>query len=228
VGWVPAATGWAVAAFFGEKPCKRTFGSIVSAIGVVAAPWRRAIWERSGEEGVEGTAEAVVVETLGGDVPEEVGGGGLGPGGDVDQGGRLAEACREEEAEDAAVGELQLRVGWQVAVDDVGDAEALEERGDEGQGSEGAGLVGDGGVLPGEGHRASSEKVWEGWRPQGSDLGGATPSYGRRQVARNAGKNGRPLSRPGQTGVESGGRSLLGVTPVEQQTGDHHIQGCGK
>ena len=47
VGWVQAATGWAAAAIFGENPCNRTFGSIVSAIGVVAAPWRRAIWERS-------------------------------------------------------------------------------------------------------------------------------------------------------------------------------------
>src|SRR5262249_39976083 len=42
-----AATGQVAAAFFGEKPCNRTFGSIASAIGVVAAPRRRATWERS-------------------------------------------------------------------------------------------------------------------------------------------------------------------------------------
>jgi hypothetical protein len=51
------------------------------------------------EEGIEGAAEAVVVEALGGDVPEEVGAGGLGPGGDVNQGGGLAEAGGQEEAD---------------------------------------------------------------------------------------------------------------------------------
>src|SRR5262249_36503297 len=114
------------------------------------------------EEGIEGTAEAVVVEAVAGGVPEEGGGGGGGPGGGGGGGGRVAEACGEQQAEDAAVGELPLGIWRQVGIDDVGNVEALEERGDEGQRAEGAGRVGDGGILPSEGHRASRERV--GWR----------------------------------------------------------------
>src|SRR5262249_62212447 len=73
------------------------------------------------------------------------------------QRGGLAEACSEQQAEDTAVGELQLGVWWQVLVDDAGDTEALEQRCDEGQRSEGAGLVGARDVLQGEGHKASSD-----------------------------------------------------------------------
>ena len=69
--------------------------------------------------------EAVIVEAVGGDVPEEVGPGAFGPRGDVDEGGGLAEPGGEQEAEDAAVGEGQLGIRRQVAVDDGGDVEAL-------------------------------------------------------------------------------------------------------
>lgn len=48
-----------------------------------------------GEEGVEGASEAVVVEGVGGDVPEEVGCGIGGPGRDVDEGGGLTESGSE-------------------------------------------------------------------------------------------------------------------------------------
>src|SRR5581483_11464870 len=47
------------------------------------------------EEGVEGSSQAVVVETVGGDVPEEVGSGIGGPGGDVDESGGSAETGSE-------------------------------------------------------------------------------------------------------------------------------------
>jgi hypothetical protein len=63
-----------------------------------------------GKEGVEGSSEAVVVEEVSGDVPEVVGSGARGPVGDVDEGGGLAESRREEEAEDTAVREGELRV----------------------------------------------------------------------------------------------------------------------
>ncbi len=63
------------------------------------------------EEGVEGPAQAVIIQTLRREVPEEVGSGVGGPGGDVDQGGGLAEAGREQETEDLAVREGQLGVG---------------------------------------------------------------------------------------------------------------------
>ena len=109
-----------------------------------------------GEEGVQGSAQAVIVEAVGGDVPEEVGPGAFGPGGDVDEGGGLAESGGEQEAQDAAVGEGQLRIRGQVAVDDGGDVEALQQRCDEGQGAEGQGLVGEGRSVPGVRHGASA------------------------------------------------------------------------
>jgi hypothetical protein len=62
------------------------------------------------EEGVEGSSQAVVVEGVGGDVPEKVGSGISGPGRYVNEGSRLAESGGEQEAEDLTVGEGQLRV----------------------------------------------------------------------------------------------------------------------
>jgi hypothetical protein len=47
VRWAQAATGRAAAAFFGKNHCNRTFRGLTSAVGVVAAPQKRAIWERS-------------------------------------------------------------------------------------------------------------------------------------------------------------------------------------
>jgi hypothetical protein len=44
-----------------------------------------------GEEGIKCPPESVVVEVVGGNVPEEVRPGALCPGGDVDEGGGLAE-----------------------------------------------------------------------------------------------------------------------------------------
>ena len=108
------------------------------------------------EEGVECPPQAVIVEAVGGDVPEEVGPGTIGPRGDVDEGGGLAESGGEQETEDAAVGEGQLRIRWQVAVDDGGDVEALQQRSDEGQRAEGQSLVAEGRSVPGVRHGASA------------------------------------------------------------------------
>ena len=108
------------------------------------------------EEGVESPAQAVVVEGLGGDAPQEVGPGVRSPGRDVDQGGGLAEAGGQQEAEDAAVGEGQLRVRGQVAVDDGGDVQSLQEGDKEGQGAEVTGLVLERGAVPGWSHDASA------------------------------------------------------------------------
>jgi hypothetical protein len=109
-----------------------------------------------GEEGVEGPAEAVVVEALGREVPKEVGPSLFGPGRDVDQGRGLAQAGREQEAEDLAVGESQLRVRGQVAVDDGSDVKPLKEWGDEGQWAKLQGIVGYGRAMPGLSHDAST------------------------------------------------------------------------
>jgi hypothetical protein len=73
------------------------------------------------EESVEAAAEAVVVEFLGGDVPEDVGPGLRSPSGDVDQGRRPRQPGRQQQAEDLAVGELLLGIGGQVLLDDGGN-----------------------------------------------------------------------------------------------------------
>ena len=77
------------------------------------------------EEGVECSAQTVIVEGRGGDIPEEVGAGAFGPRGDVDECGGLAESGSQQEAEDASVGEGQLGIGWQVAIDDGGQRRAV-------------------------------------------------------------------------------------------------------
>src|SRR5580704_11411455 len=69
------------------------------------------------EEGVECSSQTIIVEAVGGDVPEQVGAGALGPGGDVNESSGLAEPGGEQEAEDSSVGEGQLGVRWQVTVD---------------------------------------------------------------------------------------------------------------
>ena len=79
------------------------------------------------EKGVERTAQAIVVEFVGGEVPEDVGAGPLRPGRKIDQGGRLAQPGGQQQAEDLAVGELPLGVGRQMAVDDAGDVELIEQ-----------------------------------------------------------------------------------------------------
>jgi hypothetical protein len=64
------------------------------------------------KESVEGTTEAIIVELFRRDVPQHFGATLLGPGRDVDQGQGLTETGCQEQAEDLAVGILELRVGW--------------------------------------------------------------------------------------------------------------------
>jgi hypothetical protein len=78
------------------------------------------------EQGVEGTAQAIVVEFVGGEIPEDVGAGPLRLGCEIDQGSGLVQPRGQQQAEDLAVGELQLRVRRQMAVDDAGDVELIE------------------------------------------------------------------------------------------------------
>ena len=65
-----------------------------------------------GEESIESSPESVIVEAVGGNVPEEVGAGAFGPGGDVDKSGGLAKPGGEEKTEDTSVGVSQLGVRW--------------------------------------------------------------------------------------------------------------------
>jgi hypothetical protein len=113
------------------------------------------------EESVEGSAQTVVVEALGGDVPEEVGPRVRGPGGDVDQGRGLAEAGGEQEAEDAAVGERQLGVRGQVVVNEGGDVKTLEQRSNQSQRAPVQSIVRERGAMPGLSHDASAGKGWQ-------------------------------------------------------------------
>ena len=178
-----------------------------------------------GEEGVECPAQAVIVEAVGGDVPEEVSPGALGPGGDVDEGGGLAQPGGEQEAEDASVGESQLRIGWQVAVDEGGNVEPLEERCDEGQGAQGQSLVGEGRAVPGVRHRASAGNRMAGdarWQARSG-----TEMIGGRSSGRPQRKKPRRTTRQRRRGVESWGREGP-LTAPHGKTDDHRTEGCGK
>ena len=59
------------------------------------------------EEGVEGASEAVVVEFVGRDVPEDIGAGFFGPGGDVDEGRGTGQPSGQQKTEDSTMGELE-------------------------------------------------------------------------------------------------------------------------
>jgi hypothetical protein len=110
-----------------------------------------------GEKGIQRSSQPIIVERVRGDVPEAVRPGAFGPSRDVDEGGGLTESGGEQKAENAPVRESQLRIGGQVAVDDGGQVEALEEWCDEGQGAKGQCLVGEGRSEPSVCHRASTK-----------------------------------------------------------------------
>ncbi len=101
---------------------------------------------------IEGPSEAVIVELVWRDVPEQIGTTVLGPVGDVDQGQGLTEACGHEEAEDGPAGEFSLGIRGEVPVNDVSDPHLLQQRSDEGQGSEVTTIVTCGRAEPLEGH----------------------------------------------------------------------------
>jgi hypothetical protein len=73
-------------------------------------------------------AQAIIVELVGGEVPKDVGACPVSPGREIDQGGRLAQACGQQKAEDLTVGKLELGIGRRMAVDDAGDVELIEQR----------------------------------------------------------------------------------------------------
>src|ERR1022692_1547131 len=108
------------------------------------------------EEGVEGSAQTVVVELVGRDVPQQFRPGFLGPLSDVDQGGGLGEPGRQQQAENVAVRKFQLGVGRQMTIDDASEIEPIQEWRQHGERSD----VENGGsnrrASPGEsGHKSS-------------------------------------------------------------------------
>src|SRR5262249_44047567 len=108
------------------------------------------------EEGIEGAAKAVVVELVHRDVPEDIGTGFLGPGGDVDQRGGAGEPSGEEQAEDLSVAEFELGVRRQMAVDNLRDLHALQEWTEQGQRTQVDDFFGAYGSIPGEAHTGCS------------------------------------------------------------------------
>jgi hypothetical protein len=85
------------------------------------------------EEGIESSAQTIIVEFVGGHVGEDVSAGHLCPGGDIDQSRRLTQPCRQQNTEHLAMGVFQLRIRWQMAIDNRFNVESLQQRLDQGQ-----------------------------------------------------------------------------------------------
>ena len=93
------------------------------------------------EEGIEGSSESIIVEFVGGDIPEQIGGVLVSPIGDVNQGIGLGQPSPDEQFRNIAVREFELRIGRGMLIDNVGDVELFEQREDQGQGPEIAGGI---------------------------------------------------------------------------------------
>src|ERR1700677_4031961 len=85
------------------------------------------------EKGVESAAEAIIVELVGGDAPEVLGAGFLGPLSDVNQRQRLRQSRSQEQTQYLAMREFELWIGRQMAIDDGRQLHLLQERRDDGQ-----------------------------------------------------------------------------------------------
>src|SRR6266550_480358 len=107
------------------------------------------------EKGIQGTAQTIIVELVGGEVPEDVGAGLVGPGREIDQGGRLAQARGQQQTENLTVGEFELGIGGQMAVDDAGDVELVKQRLDQRQRAQIDDFLGARSAMPGERHGSS-------------------------------------------------------------------------
>src|ERR1039457_5177836 len=79
------------------------------------------------EEGVEGSAQTVVVELVGRDIPQQFRPGFLGPLSDVDQGGGLGEPRRQQQAESVPVQKFRLGVGRKMTLEDEGGSEPIQQ-----------------------------------------------------------------------------------------------------
>ena len=118
-------------------------------------------------KGIEGTAQAVVGEFVGGNVPDEFGARLLGPIGDVDQGHGVGQSCGDQQTEEGAVGILGLGIGRQVLIDDGSQVHAFQDGGDDGQGAEAIARLAGSGAEPMKRHGAGSfardRKLGEEW-----------------------------------------------------------------
>jgi hypothetical protein len=90
-----------------------------------------------------------------GKVPEDISARLVSPGWDIHQGGRLAQSRCHQQAEHLAVGELELRIWGQMAVDDAGDVELIEQRLDQRQGTQIDDFLSARGTMPDQRHGCS-------------------------------------------------------------------------
>jgi hypothetical protein len=142
------------------------------------------------EEGVQGAAQAIIVEFFGWDVPENIGCVFVGPMGYVNQGVGLTEAGGEQQAEDLAMRKLQPWIRDEMLIDDGGDAELLKQWGYQSQGSEVQGGIVGMGSQKGKGHSFSAAlEEWDD-QPDGLRSKGASSlcrvGQGPRKIKRRA------------------------------------------
>src|SRR6202041_1696894 len=121
-------------------------------------------------EGIQGPTEAIVVELVRRDVPEEGGAGSLRPVGDVAQSDGLRQSSGQKQSQKRAISILGLGVGGEMMVNDVGDAHAFEQGSDNGQGAEMATLLTRGRTEPVDTHGKSPDP-W-GLKTKGKRQGG--------------------------------------------------------
>jgi hypothetical protein len=120
------------------------------------------------EEGVQGAAQAIIVELLGWDIPEDIGGVFVGPLGYVNQGVGLTETGGEQQTEDLAMRKLQPWIRDEMLIDNGGDAEFLKQGGYQCQGPEVQGGIVGMGSEKGKGHSFSA--ALERWDDQPDEL----------------------------------------------------------
>ena len=152
-------------------------------------------------KGVEGTAEAIVGEFVGGNVPDDFGPCLLGPIGDIDQGHGVGQACGDQQTEEGPVGILGLGVGRQVLIDDGSQVHAFQDGGDDGQGAEAIARLAGSGAEPMKRHGAGSFARYRKFGEEGSGevkFRGAVliVSAKSRAGAKNRKTKGRPWTEP--------------------------------
>src|SRR5450755_4479437 len=88
------------------------------------------------EKGIQRASKAVVVEFVGRHIPEQVEAGVVDPVGNIDERRRMAQACRQQNAQHRAMRVFQLRIGRHMTVDDALHIHAFEQWQENGERSE--------------------------------------------------------------------------------------------
>jgi len=81
-----------------------------------------------GKESIERSSEAIVIDFLDRDLPEQVGAALLGPFRDVDQRGRSIQPRCNQKTENFSMAELSPRIGGKVLIDNCRDVHPFQQR----------------------------------------------------------------------------------------------------